>query len=174
MQRDAWLPLLLGALTLPALGGCGGSARPAGAGTGATVAWSAMSPEQKSAYMRTTVLPRMKAVFMEFDPHRYPKMDCAPCHAPEAITRGWKMPNPDLLLDPSCLTGTPRSLYGSESAAKAMATMDRFMRERVQPEMAALLGRPPYDPATQKGFDCFGCHTPDRPSVVPLPPVSTP
>ncbi len=82
------------------LGSCGGPSQPA-APQPATVAWDSMNPAQKLAYMKTTVLPRMKALFMEYDPHRYPKMDCVPCHSADRA-RGWKMPNPDLTLDPLC------------------------------------------------------------------------
>jgi hypothetical protein len=32
------------------------------------------------------------------------------------------------------------------------------MMERVEPEMATLLGLPPYDPNTHKGFGCGNCH----------------
>ena len=40
--------------------------------------------------------------------------------------------------------------------------MTKFMMEKVVPEMVSLLGVSKYDPATHKGFGCFGCHTPDK------------
>ena len=124
------------------------------------LAWDSMNPAQKMAYMQTTVMPRMTEVFMELDPHKYPKMGCVPCHSPDRA-RGWKMPNPDLMLDPSCLSGDAQTIYGSEEAAAEAAKMSAFMRERVQPTMAALLGRPSFDPRSREGFGCFGCHAPE-------------
>jgi len=35
----------------------------------------------------------------------------------------------------------------------------QFMAQKVAPEMAAVLGKPPFDPTTGKGFGCMGCHT---------------
>jgi hypothetical protein len=35
----------------------------------------------------------------------------------------------------------------------------KFMAEKVVPEMASVLGKQPYDPATKQGFGCMGCHT---------------
>jgi hypothetical protein len=32
------------------------------------------------------------------------------------------------------------------------------MMEKVLPEMSKTLNEPLYDPATQKGFGCVGCH----------------
>lgn len=149
----------LGALVL--LAACTGASASSPA---AMVPWDSMNRDQKMAYMKSTVAPRMKAIFMEYDPHKYPKMDCVPCHTSNRAV-GWKMPNPDLALDPSCISGEASSIYGSEEAAAATAKMNAFMRERVQPAMAALLGRPSYDATTRKGFDCFGCHVAERPSV---------
>ena len=39
--------------------------------------------------------------------------------------------------------------------------MSAFMRERVQPAMAELLGRQNFDPRSNEGFGCFGCHAPE-------------
>jgi len=77
-------------------------------------------------------------VFTEYDRHRYPDVTCATCHGADGEKRGWKMPNPDLLLE-------VEPMHTGE--------LDKFMREKVSPEMARLLGRAP---------DCFSCHTPDR------------
>ncbi len=149
--------LLVASLAIVAA--CGGPSR-AVAPPPPGLAWDSMSPDQKMAYMKTTVMPRMRALFVELDPHKYPKMDCVPCHSPDRA-RGWKMPNPDLTLDPLCISGGAETIYGSEEAAQETAKMSAFMRERVQPAMAALLGRPSYDASTKTGFDCFGCHAPE-------------
>ncbi|MFW6053864.1 MAG: hypothetical protein ACOC9J_03540 [Persicimonas sp.] len=36
--------------------------------------------------------------------------------------------------------------------------MMEFMKTEVVPEMATMLGQEPYDPETQTGFGCGGCH----------------
>jgi hypothetical protein len=36
--------------------------------------------------------------------------------------------------------------------------MVKFMHEKVVPDMAAVFGKPAYDPATKTGFGCGGCH----------------
>ncbi len=157
-------------VALGALCACGAAAPTAEDVASGRVRWDAMSAPQKTAYMEQVVLPRMRAVFTEFDPHRYPRMGCTPCHEADSATRGWKMPNPDLLVSKACISGSAQSLYGSEAAAAAMAKMTAFMRTRVQPEMASLLGKPADQEATGEGFGCFDCHTLERDNPVPVPP----
>lgn len=109
--------------------------------------WDAMSKERKLEYMDATVMPRTKAAFVAYDPHRYAKLDCVSCHGREAATRGYAMPNPDLLLEPTPWNTT------SADPATAPSPMDAFMAGVVTKEMGRLVGRP---------FACFGCHTPER------------
>lgn len=110
--------------------GCAAAARP--------VHYADMSRAQKLAFMHDTVMPQMKAVFVEFDRHRYANMSCATCHGQDGEKRGYKMPSPDLLL---------------ETEPTHTGEIDKFMHEKVAPEMARMLGTKP---------DCFSCHTPDR------------
>lgn len=105
-----------------------------------------MSKERKLEYMNTTVMPRMKSVFVTFDPHRYLKIDCATCHGRGAEAHGYAMPNPDLLLEPS-----PWNTTGAK-ASTAPSHMDAFMAGVVVKEMARLVDRP---------VGCFGCHAPE-------------
>ncbi len=143
------------------------AARPPG-----KLSWEAMDSKQRVVFMDSVVVPRMRSIFMEYDPHKYAKMDCFPCHDRDR-SAGWRMPNPDLALDVACLEGKATSFYGSEEAAVSMAAMNAFMRERVQPAMAALLGRTSVGPgkkASANEIDCFACHTLDQPTVV-LPTV---
>lgn len=108
--------------------------------------WDAMSKERKLEYMNTTVMPRMKAAFVNFDPHRYAKIDCATCHGRDGAERGYTK-NPDLLLEP-----TPWNTASADPAT-APSPMDAFMAGVVAKEMGGLVGRP---------VGCFGCHTPER------------
>ncbi len=105
--------------------------------------WGDMSPRQKQDYMRTTVMPEMRALFVKFDAHRYRHMDCTPCHTRDRVNTDYRMPNEDLLLDPATCTDAP----GGDPSVIAM---NQFMREQVGPTMGRLLGKP---------FNsCFLCH----------------
>lgn len=112
-----------------------------------------MNREQRTRYMEAVVTPRMKELFQRFSLHAYARMDCATCHGRRVTTGHFEMPNPDLLL--------------SETDVKVAWTdradaMDAFMGRDVEPAMARLLGKLPYDPATGMGCGCFGCHSVDR------------
>jgi mono/diheme cytochrome c family protein len=114
-----------------------------------------MSKDEKLAYMTDVVMPRMKAVFVAYDPHRFAKMSCAGCHGADGEKRGWVMSASDLLLEP-----TPWN-SGSAAPGRAPSEFDAFMAKSVTPEMAKLMGREVGAP-NQGGFGCFGCHTPER------------
>lgn len=120
-----------------AVAACAGAARKTA--DPAARPWDAMSPAQRHAYMTETVMPEMKALFVAHDEHRYANMTCATCHGRD---QGLAMPSRDLRLEPEAATSAPHG------------EMDRFMRDRVAPTMARLLGRP--------RFDCFGCHAVDE------------
>jgi hypothetical protein len=105
--------------------------------------WSRLSVQQKDDYMRSTVMPEMRAVFARFDPHRYAKMGCSPCHARGRGKLDYRMPNEDLLLDPAACAEVP-------GGKAPMDAMNRFMGEQVGPTMARLLGKP--------WTSCYWCH----------------
>jgi cytochrome c553 len=102
--------------------------------------WADMTREQRHAYMEGAVMPATKQLFATFDHGRYARMTCATCHGKDGEARRWRMPNPDLLLE--------------IEAVNAPGDVNDFMRSKLTPEMARLLGRP--------SFDCYGCHTLDR------------
>ncbi len=113
-------------------------------------AWSNdLTKEQKAAYMREKVAPRMAPVLKEFEAlegHNDAEVGCKTCHGPD-----WKLPKdhlPKLKMKGDKLTAFDD--HPEES---------KFMMEKVVPEMAAALGMQPYDPATKQGFGCAGCHT---------------
>ncbi len=107
-----------------------------------------MTEQQRLEYMKVTVTPRMATAFVTFDRHRYPKLECASCHGKTGSERGWAMPNPDLLLEPSPWNSGP-----APDPAVAASPMERFMAATVVPELSAILGRP---------TGCFACHAPER------------
>ena len=122
-------------------------------GTSATASinWDAMSHDQKLDYMKNTVLPKMKGEFQAADATRFAKFTCKTCHGKAANDGTFKMPSADL----------PK-LDATNNFAKHQAkTPDilHFMFDKVEPDMAALIGEKPFDMKTMQGFGCFNCHT---------------
>lgn len=115
--------------------------------------WDSMSGEQKLQYMESTVMPRMKALFESYDPHRFSRMTCKSCHGADGAQRRWITPSPELLLEET------KWNTGAAAPDAAPSEFDAFMARSVGPEMAKLLGRPYGAP---NGFGCFGCHAPER------------
>lgn len=105
-----------------------------------------MSNEQKIQHMKTTVMPQMSTVFQAADAKRYADFGCKTCH-------GEKKQDPHVVLPVLKLSGDG---YKKLSASKP-AVM-KFMSEQVTPAMATAMREKPWDPATQKGFGCGGCH----------------
>ncbi len=142
-------PLLATSLCLGLLvASCGGPPQPA-VPTAAPAAWSnELSREEKTAFMKVHVEPRMSKVFKEMDPTRHADFGCKTCHGP--------------------VIGFPRDFLpklamqeGKLTAFADKPQVAKFMAEKVVPEMASILGKPPFDPATKQGFGCKGCHTID-------------
>ena len=105
-----------------------------------------MEPGEKLQHMKTVVAPAMAKTFQEFDAKEFAEFGCTTCHGPGAKDGKFDMPNP--LLPP-----LDKKLMDKHPAAT------KFMMEKVVPEMAALLGEEPYDPAKGEGFGCMECHT---------------
>lgn len=114
--------------------------------------WADMALDERKAYMRDVVVPRMEPLFLAYDAERYAGFGCRTCHGAAARERNYAMPNPDLFtLHPS---GTPEQKRVVEEREEAA----RFMFNAVTPTMRSLLGAAPYDAATGTGFVCFNCH----------------
>ena len=111
--------------------------------------WSdSMSKDQKVAFMKTHVVPRMTKVFQAADAKRYAAFGCKTCHGPQ-----FKEPN-EFLPHLTMKDGKITSFADKPQISK-------FMAENVVPEMAAAMGQKPYDPQTHQGFGCAGCHKVD-------------
>ncbi len=146
------------------LASCGGASEPADSeATGTTetagseeeatqLSFEEMSHEQRGEYMASVVVPRMRAMFQEYDAEEFASFGCRTCHGENAREVGFHMPNTLHPLDPAQL---PALFESQDPEAQRLA---QFMGGQVMPTMAELLGRQPYDPETQEGFGCFGCH----------------
>jgi cytochrome c553 len=163
---------ILAALVLiaPSLTSCehGGAAPGAAAPQAETtpaahVPWVEMNRGQRIDYMVKTVLPKMKAEFVAFDPKRFARMNCATCHGDGVEDGTFILPNPKL----------PKLLENDTFAKHQQLTpaMTKFMLEKVEPDVAALLEVQPFDPATRKGLSCYNCHgreiDPTKPAAPP-------
>ena len=124
---------------------------------GATVAWKDMNHDQRVDFMKTTVLPKMKAEFAAYDGKKFGNITCGTCHGDGAKEGTFKMPNPKI---------KPRignDMPSFEKLMKDRPDAVKFMSTKVVPDMAQMLGQEPFDPKTGKGFGCHACHTaPDK------------
>jgi hypothetical protein len=128
------------------------SAAPTTGGPPKAGEWDAWSHDQKLEYMKTAVMPKMGGLFHDFDAKRYAEPKCALCHGAGAKDGSFKMPNAGL----PKLDVTPA---GFKTMQAKHPKIVEFMMKSVEENMADLIGEPAYDPATQKGFGCLGCHT---------------
>lgn len=104
-----------------------------------------LSPPEKMQHMKKVVFPAMAKVFQEADAEKFAEFSCKNCHGPGASQGNFEMPNDSL----------PK-LDQEEMAEHPEITA--FMKERVVPEMAKLLGEEPYNMETHEGFGCYDCH----------------
>lgn len=122
---------------------------PGGPAGAAPTAWKDDLPmDQKAAFMKGHVVPRLGKVFQVMNAAHYADFGCKTCHGP-------KMKDPKEFLPHLAMKD------GKMTAFAEKPEVAKFMAEKVVPEMAATLGEPPYDMTTHKGFGCAGCHTVD-------------
>jgi hypothetical protein len=114
--------------------------------------WDTWSHDQKLAYMKGAVMPKMGPMFHDFDAKTFSDPRCGLCHGAGAKDGSFKMPNP-------ALPKLPATPEGFKKLHDEHPQVVEFMSKQVVPTMANLLGEQPYDPKTQKGFGCFECHT---------------
>jgi hypothetical protein len=141
---------------------------PEAVAAGKKIDWEKMDVNAKKAYMKKTVLPTMKKLFVAFDKKHYSSMNCQTCHGKEANERKFKMPSPEL---PKLPQPTDRAGFMALQQKKPEAA--KFMGTEVKPTIAALLGKPEWQPSNPEGFGCYGCHTKmDAPASAPPPAVA--
>jgi hypothetical protein len=145
----AGFALLLGAQA------CGGSSKaaddPSAPAAGKTeLVWKDKTREQRTDWMATQVLPKMRAAFIGFDSERFADFTCQSCHGERMEMDDFKMPSDNLY-----------ALSRKDTLEKARsydAKTTEFMLKTVLPEMATLLDTEPYDREKKAGLSCFGCH----------------
>ena len=113
------------------------------------ISWESMDHAMRIEYMKAVVLPKMKAEFIAFDSSKFSNFNCITCHGSGAKNGSFKMPNPEIFKMPN----------SKEGWAKADPKFLKFMKEKVKPDMAKLLGQKPFDMQTKTGFGCGNCHT---------------
>jgi mono/diheme cytochrome c family protein len=139
------------------LAACGGpSAKPVTTPEAPAPKWKDMNADQRMAFMKSTVLPRAKKLFGDFDPQKYAVVNCHTCHGKGSEDGSFEMPNPDI-----------KALPASEEAYVAWISKDpeaarytKFMSEQIVPAVAEMLDVKAFDPKTHTGeFSCPACHT---------------
>ncbi|WP_438011706.1 hypothetical protein WME89_25545 [Sorangium sp. So ce321] len=120
------------------------------------VAWQDMSIEERTEYMTDVVMPRMKEVFVAYDP-KFESMDCETCHGDGVANGSYAMPSAGIAPLPGSEEGFLEWVGDPEHPERQEWT--NFMFDKVVPEMADLLQIPRFDPTTQTGeFSCNYCH----------------
>lgn len=105
-----------------------------------------MSTKEKAEFMKTKVMPAMTKVFQDYDAKAYANFSCKTCHGKDM------KPKPVMALPELHVKD------GKLAEADKKPEVAKFMGEKVVPAMAELFGKPPYDPKTNSGFGCGGCH----------------
>lgn len=105
-----------------------------------------LNKEQRVAFMKTEVMPKMTPLFQAFDATHFAKVTCITCHGPGAKEGKFAMPTPDL----------PKLDFSKKDPKHEK--WNEFMGSKVVPTMATTLGVKPYDKATKQGFGCLSCH----------------
>jgi hypothetical protein len=114
--------------------------------------WAEMDFDEREFYMIGKVLPIAEEVFRGFDAHAFAEFGCESCHGEDGEARDFAMPPPDLPTVPA--PGTDEFAQ----MEKDQPRMVRFMRRKVTPTTATILGFDEFDPETGEGFGCNGCH----------------
>src|SRR4051812_28810172 len=146
----------------------GAAPSPEAVAAGKKIDWAKMDPAAKKKYMKVTVLPTMKKLFVAFDKKAYSKMSCETCHGKKGPENKFKMPNADL---PKLPQPTDRAGFMALQQKKPEAA--KFMGTQVKPTMAALLGKPEWSPTNPEGFGCYQCHTKEE-TAAAAPPAGSP
>ena len=137
---------------------------PEAVAAGKKINWDKMDENAKKAYMKKTVLPTMKKLFVAVDKKHYASMNCQTCHGEKAAERKFKMPSPELPKLPQ-----PTDRAGFMALAQKKPEVVKFMGTQVKPTMAALLGKAEWSESNPTGWGCYNCHTKEEAAAAPPP-----
>jgi hypothetical protein len=138
---------------------------PEAVAAGKKIDWAKMDENAKKKYMKSTVLPQMKKLFVAFNKKHYSNMSCQTCHGEKASEKKFKMPSADLPKLPP-----PTDRAGFMALAQKKPEAAKFMGTQVKPTMAALLGKKEWEPTNPEGFGCYACHTQEAAAAPPAAP----
>ena len=148
--------LLCAAFAVLALTACAPKAVGPVTSDGSRLTWEGMHPAQRKNHMRRVVLPAAAAIFQEWRPERYARVDCTLCHGDAAHWEDFAMPTDHL----PRLSGA--LLLGPEFKKNPATT--RLKLDRLVPAMSEALGVRSFSLVTRSGFGCYSCHLgPDGP-----------
>jgi hypothetical protein len=133
--------------------GSGSTDSAAGSGAGSATAdaeteFDKLSHEDKVKFMKTKVMPPMKAAFQKFDPKEFANFTCKTCHGKDPQKSKHEMPNPEL----------PKLDFEALKRGEDKDWVE-FMSDVVKPEMAKILGEHEMTQEEPTGFGCLACHT---------------
>lgn len=146
MKRVAVSSLLLAAVA------CGPKPGPDEAGDGVAtvvlpdVPFDQLDHDQKIAFMKQVVMPKMGPIFQRHDRQQYAEFGCKTCHGPGADEGEFHMPNDEL----------PKLNFADLSKFEQRDV--EWMKATVKPTMAQLLQAPELTPDNPDGFGCLDCH----------------
>ena len=109
----------------------------------APLAFKDMNTEQRIEFMKTTVLPRAKTLFVAFDP-KFESMTCETCHGDGAKDGTWQLPNPKI----HALPNTEELFTAWMQKSPDEARWAKFMATQLEPEVAKMVGKTPFMKAT--------------------------
>ena len=142
---------------------------PEAVAAGKKIDWEKMDAAAKKKYMKSTVLPTMKKLFVAVDKKHYANMNCETCHGKKAAENKFKMPSAELPVLPA-----PTDRAGFMAVAQKKPEIVKFMGTQVKPTMAALIGKAEWTETNPKGFGCYGCHTHEGGAAAPAPAGAAP
>lgn len=103
--------------------------------------------EQRAEFMKQKVLPAMGPLFREHDPTRYSDFGCKTCHGDDADTGDFDMPNESL------------PVLDFADMKKFKPADIEWMKTKIKPAMAKILGEAEHTAENPSGFGCLNCHT---------------
>ena len=151
MNKDNCLAfILVTILAAMVLGGCYPKRVGPPGPDGKRLTWPEMTQPQRKIYMGSEILPRAAALFAEWRPERFARVDCTLCHGAGANRGHYGMPTDHL----PRLSG--ELLLGPEFEKHPKTTQLKL--KRLVPMMSETLGLKPFSLVTRSGFGCYSCH----------------